>query len=268
MERIKEAIERAKAERETQPETVWRSKGIRANDLEQIEYRRTRVLKLDAEHLERHRIVSFDPTDSRGAAFDLLRAQVVRKMREHGWRSLAVVSPTAECGKTFVAINLAVSLAQQASQTVLLADFDLRRPRIAEYLGLKCRHSLLDIAERRLELADVLVNPGIPRLVVLPSGAPVSKAAELLTSARGKALVSDLKGYYESRLVLFDLAPLLPNDDAISFLSEVDCVLLVVTQGYSKESEVKESLHLLQPFQLLGTVLNKSESPNKKYGYY
>lgn len=270
MERIKEAIERAKAEHGIPSAELWSTKGGKAGDLEQIEYRHTRVVKLDADHLERSRIVSFDPSDSRGAVFDLLRTQVVRNMREHGWRSLAVVSPTERCGKTVVAINLAASIAQQASQTVLLADFDLRRPKVAEYLGIKCRHSLLDIAEQRVELTSVLVNPSIPRLVILPAGSPVSKAAEFLTSARAKALVSDLKAHYESRLVLFDLPPLLPTDDAISFLSQVDCVLLVVTQGYSTESDVKESMRLLQPFHLVGTVLNKSDSVATKYGskYY
>lgn len=140
MERIKDAIERAKAEHGIPTAELWSTKGQKVGDIEEIEYRQTRVVKLEASHLERYRIVTFDPTDSRGAVFDLLRTQVVRSMREHGWKTLAIVSPTAECGKTFVAINLAASLAQQSSQTVLLADFDLRRPKIAEYLGLKCRH--------------------------------------------------------------------------------------------------------------------------------
>jgi hypothetical protein len=266
MDRIKGAIERAKAEQGGPSATMgWAPRPL-ADDLEQIEYRQTRVVRLDPEQLERHRIVSFDPTDSRCAVFDLLRTQVARSMREHGWRSLAVVSPTERCGKTFVAINLAASLAQQASQTVLLADFDLRRPKIAEYLGLKCQHSLVELAERRAELSSALVNPGIPRLVILPNSAPVSRAAEFLTSTKARSLVSDLKAHYESRVVLFDLPPLLPNDDAISFLSQVDCVLLVVTQGLSTESDVKESLRLLKPFHLLGTVLNKSDSTTKKYG--
>lgn len=268
MERIKDAIERAKAERGIPSVELWSAKGEKNSDLEQIEYRHTEVVKLDPAHLERNRIVSFDPADARGAVFDLLRTQVVRKMREHGWKTLAVVSPTAQCGKTVVAINLAAGLAQQATQTVLLADFDVRRPKVAEYLGLKARPSLLDVAEGRVELSSALVNPGMPRLVLLANATPIPKASEFLTSARIRALVTDLKARYESRIIVFDLPPLLPTDDAISFLSQVDCVLFVVTQGHSTESDVKESLRLLKPFNLLGTVLNKSDSATKAYGKY
>jgi Mrp family chromosome partitioning ATPase len=112
------------------------------------------------------------------------------------------------------------------------------------------------------------VNPGLPRLVVLPNHQAVTKSATVLSSPRTKALVSELKDRYESRFVVFDLPPLLPTDDAIAFMAQIDCVLLVVTQGHSTESDVKESLRLLQPFHLLGTVLNKSDSGPKKYGKY
>ena len=279
MERIKEAIQRAKAERGSQtlmPPGADEAQALPsvvavpnpASDLERIEYRDTRIVQLDPEHLERNRIVAYDPNDSRAAVFDLLRTQVVQGMRSHGWRSLGVVSPTPACGKTLVAINLAMSLAQQASQTVLLADFDLRRPKLAEYLGLTGRHSLVDVIEGRVPLASALVNPGLPRLVVLPNHQAVTKSATVLSSPRTKALVSELKDRYESRFVVFDLPPLLPTDDAIAFMAQIDCVLLVVTQGHSTESDVKESLRLLQPFHLLGTVLNKSDSGPKKYGKY
>ena len=151
---------------------------------------------------------------------------------------------------------------------MLLADFDLRRPHIGECLGLESQYSLLDVIEGRVSLSAALVNPGVSRLVVLPNRKAVARSAELLSSMRTKALVADLKDRYESRFIVFDLSPLMPTDDALAFMSQIDCVLLVVTQGYSTVSDVKESLRLLQPYRLLGTVLNKSDSALNKYGRY
>jgi hypothetical protein len=269
MERIKEAIQKAKSQTPppaapppAQRETVR----VAPSELDQIVYRETRVVALDPNHLEANRIVALDKNDVRVAPFDLLRTQVVRKLRENHWSTLAVTSPDAGCGKTVVAINLAISLAQQTDQTVLLADFDLRRPKVAAYLGLSRGPSLLDYLEGREPLSGVLVNPGIPRLVVLPNDRAIANAAETLTAAKVKALVEDLKERYASRLVIFDLPPLLATDDTLGFLPSVDAVLLVVGNHQTTKSEIEQSQHLLRSANLMGVVLNRAEV--KRHGYY
>ena len=271
MERIKEAIQKAKAQRgdvlslETGAE-LRRLHEVARNELEDIEYHDTRVVSLDPVHLEASRIVAANRNDPRGAAFDLLRTQVIRKMRDNGWKTMAVTSPTAGCGKTIVAINLAISLAHQTDQTALLADFDLRRPKIASYLGLNVRQGLAGYLLDNTPLAGALVNPGIPRLVVLPNDRPIPNAAETLTAGQMKELVEDLKTRYESRTVMFDLPPLLSTDDALAFLPQVDCVLLVVANHLTTKSEIEQSQHLLKNANLLGVVLNKAEG--RKPGHY
>ena len=112
-----------------------------------------------------------------------------------------------------------------------MVDFDLRRPSIARYLGLKKRTCVADVLDGSHELKDAMINPGMPRLVVLPAHKTVPNSAELLASTQIRDLVSELRGRYEERVVVFDLPPLLNADDAMSVIPNLDCVLLVVASG-------------------------------------
>lgn len=268
MERIKEAISKAKLSQNKPMAGSSRAKtGIRDESKvsDKITYEDTRVIELDTRHLEANRIITFDNEDPDSVAFDILRTQVLAKMEENNWKTLAITSPTPDCGKTVVSLNLALSIAKQTEKTVLIADFDLRKPRISSYLGLPKGKTLFDYLENDADLKDVLVNPGIPRFVVLPNTVPIRNAAETLTSRPIKALVTDLRDRYESRINIFDLPPLMASDDTIAFLPQVDCVLLVVASGETTPAEVKESRRKLQSTNLLGVVLNKSSESHTPY---
>jgi len=268
MERIKEAISKAKLSQDAQANGPRRKNtGRRENSkiTDDITYDETRIIELDTRHLEANRIITFDNEDPDSVAFDILRTQVLAKMEENNWKTLAITSPTPDCGKTVVSLNLALSIAKQTEKTVLIADFDLRKPRISSYLGLPKGKSLFDYLENEVDLKDILVNPNIPRFVVLPNTVPIRNAAETLTSRPIKALVSDLRERYESRINIFDLPPLMASDDTIAFLPQVDCVLLVVASGETTPAEVKESRRKLQSSNLLGVVLNKSAEAHTSY---
>jgi protein-tyrosine kinase len=280
MERIKQAIEKAKNQHASgtgqlgQPQPVSQGATFTQlsphahHELDDFSYTHTRVVKLRAEHLENNRIVAFNKNDPKSMIFDLLRTQVLQKMGEKGWRTLAITSPTPGAGKTVVAINLAMSIAQQTNKTAMLVDFDLRRPKIGTYLGLPMEKSLNDLLEGTAELSDALVNPDLPRLVVLPTKNPVRKSSETLSSKKIANMIKELRGRYESRIVIFDLPPLLGIDDAIALLPQVDCVLMVVANGMSNKREIEESLRYLPAANLIGTVLNKAEiGPISDYYY-
>jgi protein-tyrosine kinase len=177
--------------------------------------------RLTPDHLEKHRIVALNKSDLNSVAFDLLRTQVLQKMEEHGWRTLAVVSPVPECGKTVVAINLAMSIAHHTNKTAILVDFDLRKPKIAEYLGLPAGISLNEVLEGEADVSEAFINPSMPKLVVATTAKSIRKSAELLASGKVKALVKDLRDRYQERIVIFDLPPLLNVDDAISLLPQI-----------------------------------------------
>lgn len=262
MERIKLAIEKAKAGE------VHSIKSERIHDdPESLQYSQTAVVSLDPAHLDRHRVVSHQKSHPACWAFDVLRTQVLQKMDENGWRTLAITSPSVESGKTVVAINLAISIAQQTNRTALLVDFDLRRPSVSKSLGLDRSTSLNDILDGRATVAEALVNPGIERFVVLPTNAPVDGASEMLSSAKVGNLISDLRERYSDRIVIFDLPPVLAADDVMTVMPRMDCVLLVVGSGVSTQGEIEEAMSRLGKANMLGLVLNKDEAPTQN-AYY
>ncbi len=233
--------------------------------LSALNYVQTQVVPLRAEHLERNRIVAYNKNSNMGWAFDLLRTQVLKIMEDNGWRTLAITSPTPEAGKTVLAINLAMSIAHYTTKTALLVDFDLRRPSVGAYLDLPMAKSLNDLLAGEAELQEVLVNPTLPRFVVLPTRKAFSHSTEMLSSPKVGNLISELRERYESRIVIFDLPPLLSSDDAITVLPKFDCVLLVVANGMNSKKEIEDSLHHLGSANLIGTVLNKAEPESRTY---
>ncbi|NIF17791.1 CpsD/CapB family tyrosine-protein kinase [Pantoea sp. Cy-639] len=230
-----------------------------------FDYIQTRTVPLRPEHLERNRIVAYNKNSNMSWAFDLLRTQVLQAMEENGWRTLAITSPTPEAGKTVLAINLAMSIAHHTTRTALLVDFDLRRPRVGSTLGLPMDKALNDLLADKAPLEDVLVNPTLPRFVVLPTREPIPLSTEVLSSPRVNNLIGDLRDRYESRICIFDLPPLLSSDDAITVLPKFDCVLLVVANGVNNKKEIEDCLYHLATANLLGAVLNKAEPEKRSY---
>lgn len=277
MERIKEALDKArkaqqlagipKQQEKVNPARADTESSDEQRRLETLSYRHTPVVTLDQAHLERHRIVAHNRNNLNSNIFDLLRTQVLHKMSENDWRTLAVVSPTPGAGKSVVAINLAISIAQHAEKSALLVDFDLRRPSIAKYIGLDQDLSLSDMLEGKCGLQDILVNPGIPRLVVLAAQRPVANSAEILASSLVQRLIKEIRERYTERIVVFDLPPLLNSDDAMAVLPRIDCALMVVANGMSSQHDIEESLRQLPTTNLLGTVFNKAKSNTERYGY-
>ena len=249
MERIKQALEKARrrgpardlGQASPSPAAPAMPAGPThqpASDVLGVTYHQTRVVQLDPNHLERHRIVAFNKHLSHSWVFDLLRTQVLRTMDENGWRTLAITSPTPEAGKTVVAINLAMSIAYQTDKTAMLVDFDLRRPKIASCLGLPAGKSFNEVLDGSAEIAEVLINPGLPRLVLLPTQRPVAHSSEVLSSRKVATLIEEMRARYDSRIVIFDLPPVLSADDTIAFLPQMDCVLMVVGYRMSTKSGI------------------------------
>lgn len=232
-----------------------------------VHYAQTAMVSLDEAHLDAHRVISHRKEHPASWAFDVLRTQVLQKMEENGWRTLAITSPSVDSGKTVIAVNLAISIAQQTHRTALLVDFDLRRPSVANILGLNRSVSLNDVLEERVDVGEALVNPGMERFVVLPTNRAVTLASETLASAKVGGLIQDLRERYNDRIVLFDLPPVLAADDVMTVLPRVDCVLMVVGSGTSTRSEIEEAMSRLSRANVLGVVLNKDRA-DAENAYY
>jgi protein-tyrosine kinase len=111
-------------------------------------------VRLSEDHLEQARIVGHGLGTPHGRYYDMLRTQVLQEMDKNSWQFLAVTSPTATCGKTVTACNLAMSVARLPERSVLLVDIDMRKPMVTNYLGLASNSGILDVLEERVPLAN------------------------------------------------------------------------------------------------------------------
>jgi Mrp family chromosome partitioning ATPase len=281
MDRIRKALDLARQERDRSPDleaTVHaidpQAKGHSTAESRaaprmptRIVYTNTRIFTPDVGALESKRVVNPAGNDAAAAAFRMLRTQVIQRMDENGWRSVAVLSPGAHDGKTTTAINLAVSLANDRHHTVLLVDCDLRRPTIGTSLGVNPEFGMDDLLNGDAQIEQCLYHPeGYDRLVVLPARAALANSSDALASPRGRGLVAELRGRYPERIIVFDLPPVLGTDDALAFLPLVECGLVVIAERATRRDDLLRCMELLRKTPILGTVLNKATDVNSGYG--
>jgi Mrp family chromosome partitioning ATPase len=223
-----------------------------------VEYSQTRRIHISDEELKSRNIFAGFAHDQRSEPYRQLRSQVLQKMRTSGWQTLAITSPTVGNGKTITALNLAISLSQEVNQTVLLIDLNLRNPGVAKALGITdIQHGIVDCVLEDVPLESILINPGYNRLVIAPGTVQGCLSSEILSSPQMQRLQIELKNRYADRIIIYDLPALLASDDALVFAPQADAVLLVLEEGGATESELKQSMKLLENATILGTVINK-----------
>ncbi|MCP5088033.1 MAG: CpsD/CapB family tyrosine-protein kinase [Rhodobacteraceae bacterium] len=223
-------------------------------DLESIE--------LEENHLIRNRVISGKSGQKEQAPFDVLRTRLLQTLHEKGWSRVAITSPSNGCGKTFVAANLAMSLARRENSRTVLMDMDLRKPGLAKALGVSSTGAMRHFLTGEQDAADFLLKVG-ENLVVGLNSWPESEASALLQNEASKDVLESMQHDLEPEVVLFDLPPALQQDDVLAFLPQVDGVLLVVGGGQTKATDVRKVEHLLRErAPLLGVILNRDEGYN------
>jgi len=234
----------------------------------EIHYTYTRIVKVDMDHLRRHRLIVAGSDKNLGEAYKLLRTHVLHATKQEGRNTLMITGPLPNEGKTLTAINLAITISQRVGQTVLLVDGDLRNPTIHRYLDLPPGPGLVDYLTSRYPIADSLIHPeGLVNLVVLPAGHTTTQSAELLSSPLMVDLVRELKHFYPNRYVLFDL-PALLYADALAFAPLLDGIILVIEAGSTPRDEIVRAQEMLKGFPVLGCVLNKIAPVEVSYDSY
>ena len=261
MERIKEALEKARQERHirqgSDPVTTLRTP---QQDAGGIGVSQTQTISVDDALLRENRIVTGLEPGPFTDANNLLRTQVLQRFKENNWNVLGVTSPGEGEGKTLTAINLAISIAREVDYTVLLVDANLRHPWMLEHLGLAHRKGLSDYLTDDTPISELLIKPSrVEHLVILPGGRPLINSAEMLNSPKMAQLVKDMKSRYHSRIIIFDLPPVLTSADALAFSPYVDAALLVIEEGSTQKHAIEHAVELLSATNIIGTVLNKAE---------
>jgi non-specific protein-tyrosine kinase len=272
MSKLKKAMEKARQARQAGlpdpfpegrnlPETLGPNERTREGMRQEVrpEYVRTRKTEIDPGTLKRNRIVSLFYEEAMADQIKILHTQVLNKTEEIGGNSILITSANPGEGKTTTAINLAVSISRKVDRTVLLVDGDIRKPTIHRYLGLSDAMGLGDYLLDRAEIPDLLVNPGIEKLVILPGGAPSTNSLELLGSPRMEALAEEMKGRYGDRIIIFDGPSLLACADPQVLSGYVDGILVVVESEKTAAKDLEKALELLAGKRIIGTVLNKAK---------
>lgn len=258
MEKIWQAVERARTDLSSpKPQRYPAAPSLIAPQFVEIE--------INPAYLLSKRIVSYNGADQRSRPYDMLRTQVMHVMGQHGWKVLGITSPTPGCGKTITAINLGFSISRQENQSVVLVDVDLRKPQVANYLGLlPADNGVLDILDQRMAYHEAVVGvcAANQRIAVLPT-ASTRGSAERMGSRAMRNLLQELRA--DHHIVLLDLPPTLSSDDVISILPQIDCVLLVAAIGQSKASDVQECVRYLDSTPLIRLVVNKSIDEASNY---
>jgi len=233
-------------------------------------------IPVEPRRLDRNLVITASRDDPAHAAFDVLRTRIVRAMRDNGWHRIGITSPGEGNGKSFTAINLAISLSRLSELRTVLMDMDLRRLGLAKVLGLRNMPATADYLRGEIG-TEAYFSTFAPnnlhigeRLAIGANGRVDAYAAELLQTDETGARLTAMQAELAADLVLFDLPPALAMDDVLAFRSHMDCVLLVIGGGETRAREVREVQRRLgDDLPILGVVMNKAEvadDPGYSYG--
>jgi exopolysaccharide/PEP-CTERM locus tyrosine autokinase len=242
---------------------------------------KTRQIKLDLDGLKAAGLVDpfADKTNRTGEEFRSIKRPLLMNARGQGAtvvdnaNMIMVTSAVAGEGKTFTAINLALSIAMEMDKTVLLVDADVAKPDVTTRLGVQAETGLIDVLlDEGLMLSDVLLRTDIPKLTLLPAGRKHVHATELLASERMRQLALEISSRYSDRIVIFDSPPMLLTNEAAVLAGLMGQLVLVVEESTTPQHIVKEAVAMLDANQIVGVVLNKGRRQGAGryggYGYY
>jgi protein-tyrosine kinase len=216
-------------------------------------------ISLDAERLAGNGLFTQSSANPAVAAFDMLRTRLLQALTDRNWRRLAVTSPTHGCGKSFVAANLALSLARLSATRTVLVDLELRRPHLADIFGVNDVAPLAEFLSGDQPLESHFRRFG-RNLALGLNGAPVPDAATLLQDPDTTEALAAMLAQLQPDAVIYDLPPALVSDDVVAMIPHIDAVLLVVDGTRSTAADIRATERLFDGrVPLMGVVLNKAQ---------
>lgn len=237
---------------------------------------RSREVELDLARLEQAGYVVGANGESRIAEeFRIIKRPVLTNIQAAGKdmtraNMVMVTSSVPGEGKTFTAINLALSIAMELDKRVLLVDADVAQPAIPHRLGLSPGKGLLDLlSDPSVPVSECLLRTNIEKFTILPAGTPHARATELLASEAMSKLVADLHSRYPDRVVIFDTPPLLASSESRVLATNLGQVLFVVEADRTAQATINEALATIESCPVVMTVLNKARrtASDAPYGY-
>ena len=208
--------------------------------------------------------------------FRIIKRPLLRQARASGAEAIrhgnliVVTSAMPGEGKTYCAVNLAMSIAMEMDITVLLVDADVARPSVLKVLGLPPEPGLMDVLlDPQLAMGDVILKTNVANLRILPAGRSNKHATELLASRAMSRLLAEIANRYGDRVVVFDSPPLLITSEAHALVGQMGQVVMVVEAETTTQHAVKEALRQIEACEHIHLIYNKTKSfpGNDYYGY-
>jgi len=238
----------------------------------------SRKVDIELERLKARGFVTPDAPQSQIAdEFRVIKRPIIRNAlgrggaKARGGNLIMVTSALPGEGKTFTAVNLAMSVAMEFDNTVLLVDGDVAHPMLPSVLGVPESPGLLDLLTGdKIDVADALVKTNVDKLSVLPAGSRHRRATELLASEQMGQLLRELASRYSDRIIIFDSPPLLATTEARVLATHMGQIIMVVAADSTTQPAIKHALSTIESCEIVLMVLNKASQTDvgAYYGYY
>ncbi|PYR80686.1 MAG: hypothetical protein DMF86_00015 [Acidobacteria bacterium] len=215
--------------------------------------------------IDRRLAAALAPQSLAAEQYRSVRTRIRQAENGRPLRAILVTSPGKGDGKSLTAANLALTMAQEFQQRVLLVDSDLRRPTVHRLFGLQQSPGLVDILMGGSTLEESLVSIAEHHLTILPSGPVPTRPAELLGSSAMRRLLDTVRTQFDR--VLLDMPPVAPLADVSIVASMIDGVLMIVRAGATTKPAIERALSGLDASKVLGIVLNEAGSDGAGYAY-
>lgn len=231
------------------------------------------VAEVDRKGLTERGFIDLDaPATGLAEEFRLIKHQLVADVERTDSRAVLICSAQPKAGKTFCAINLALSLAGERDIEVLLVDADFPKPEALALLGIDGRGpGLVDaLADAGADPESFVIRTDVPGLSVLPAGRKANNVPELLASDRTREVLAKLVAGDRRRIILFDSPPALMASHATVLAGHVGQALVVVRADQTTEADLRETIGLLRGCGRIGLVLNGAglAVTGRKFGAY
>lgn len=239
--------------------------------------RRSREVALDLARLEREGyLVPAQARSQLAEQMRIIKRPLLANARGESAQTLSrpnliqVVSAMPGEGKTFFAINLAMSIAMEVDLSVLLVDADVLRPSVLARCGIEPARGLMDVLQSpSIELHDVMLRTNVAKLSILPAGTANAQSTELLASGAMESLLDELAAKFSDRIVVFDAPPLIPTTESRVLASRVGQVVMVVEAGKTTHAQVSQAYAAVEQCPVVLSVLNRARGKSgEAYGYY
>lgn len=214
-------------------------------------------------------VTVYTPHSIESEQFRMLKNNILFPEKGLPPKNIMVTSASPGEGKTFVATNLAATIAQNIDEYVLLIDCDLRAPFVHKVFGLDDPPGLSEYLTRAQPLSSLLVKTFLEKLTLLPSGTIPPNPSELLSSEQMRRLLSEVKSRYKDRYVIIDTPPPYLTSETNALARHVDGIILVVSQGKTRKKEIENIIEIYGKEKIIGVVQNFArKKPGYGYGYH